>query len=52
MLDALFENRVIAGGASDPHVVRLMPPLVTTDEDIDELASALRAALGRTGGGA
>jgi len=52
VLDLLFEHRVIAGGAADPHVVRLMPPLVTTDQDIDELASALETVLGQTGGGA
>lgn len=45
VLDALFERGVIAGGSSDPHVVRLMPPLVTTDEEIDEFASILRTVL-------
>jgi acetylornithine/succinyldiaminopimelate/putrescine aminotransferase len=45
VLDALFERRVIAGNASDPHVVRIMPPLVTGDETIDEFAAILEAVL-------
>lgn len=48
VLDALRANGVLAGGSSDPHVMRLMPPLVTTTDDVHEFAEALNAALDAT----
>lgn len=45
VLDGLFARHVIAGGASDPRVIRIMPPLVTPDEAIDHFADALREVL-------
>jgi acetylornithine aminotransferase/acetylornithine/N-succinyldiaminopimelate aminotransferase len=45
VLDALRKQGVLAGGSSDPHVMRLMPPLVSTDDDADAFADALHAAL-------
>jgi acetylornithine/succinyldiaminopimelate/putrescine aminotransferase len=42
VLKALRERRVLAGSAADPHVVRLLPPLVLQDGHVDELAAALR----------
>ena len=45
VLDALRANGVLAGGSADPHVMRLMPPLVATDADVRTFADALHAAL-------
>ncbi len=42
VLVALRERRVLAGGSADPHVVRLLPPLVLADEHVDQLVAALR----------
>ncbi|HLA63705.1 MAG TPA: aspartate aminotransferase family protein [Rhodothermales bacterium] len=42
---ALRTHGVIAGGADDPAVVRLMPPLTTTDAEIDRFAGAFAEAL-------
>jgi acetylornithine aminotransferase/acetylornithine/N-succinyldiaminopimelate aminotransferase len=36
---------VLAGGSADPHVMRLMPPLTTTDEEIETFAHALQTAI-------
>ena len=38
---ALFDRGILIGTSSDPHVLRLMPPLVVTESDLDRLASAL-----------
>ena len=46
--DALLEEGVLVGGSSDPHVMRLMPPLVVTDDDIRAFADALHTALDAT----
>ena len=43
--DALRDRGVLVGGSSDPHVMRLMPPLVVSDEEVRRFADALRAAL-------
>ena len=48
VLDALRANGVLAGGSADPHVMRLMPPLVATDADVRTFADALHAALDAT----
>ena len=33
---------VLAGGSADPHVVRLLPPLILEDRHVDELVAALK----------
>ena len=48
VIDALRDQNVLVGGSSDPHVMRLMPPLVVSDEDIGAFADALHAALDAT----
>jgi acetylornithine/succinyldiaminopimelate/putrescine aminotransferase len=39
---ALFERRVLTGTATDPEVLRLMPPLVFSTDEADILLDALR----------
>jgi acetylornithine aminotransferase/acetylornithine/N-succinyldiaminopimelate aminotransferase len=34
VLDRLRANGVLAGGSADPHVMRCMPPLTATDDDV------------------
>jgi acetylornithine/succinyldiaminopimelate/putrescine aminotransferase len=41
VLAELRDRGILAGGAADPHIVRLMPPLVLPDEAVDRLARAL-----------
>lgn len=41
VLDALLRCGILAGGASDPMVVRLTPPLVIREAHVDALARAL-----------
>ncbi len=41
VLDELLARGVLAGASADPHVVRLLPPLVLEDEHVDRLAAAL-----------
>ena len=41
VLPWLRERGVLAGGASDPSVVRLMPPLIIGESEVDVLVSAL-----------
>jgi acetylornithine/succinyldiaminopimelate/putrescine aminotransferase len=38
---ALLERGILAGGSGDPHVVRIMPPLIVEEDDILTLARAL-----------
>jgi acetylornithine/succinyldiaminopimelate/putrescine aminotransferase len=38
---ALLARGILAGGSADPHVVRLLPPLVLRREHVDLLADAL-----------
>ncbi len=38
---ALRTKGILAGGSADPHVVRLLPPLVLEDAHVDELVRAL-----------
>ncbi|PSQ85326.1 MAG: aspartate aminotransferase family protein [Bacteroidetes bacterium QS_3_64_15] len=47
-VEALRDQNVLVGGSSDPHVMRLMPPLVVSDEDVSTFAEALHAALDAT----
>ena len=41
VLAALRARKILAGGSSDPHVVRLLPPLIVREQHVDTLASAL-----------
>lgn len=45
VLNNLRQNGVLAGSSGDPHVIRLMPPLTTSDEEIDQFLAAFEAAL-------
>jgi acetylornithine aminotransferase/acetylornithine/N-succinyldiaminopimelate aminotransferase len=45
LIAALRAEGVLTGGSADPHVMRLMPPLVTSDDDLATFASAFRRAL-------
>ena len=42
---ALLDEGVITGGADDPHVIRLMPPINTPFEAVDEFADAFERAV-------
>lgn len=37
----LLARDVLAGGSADPHVLRILPPLVLAEEHVDRLANAL-----------
>jgi len=43
--DKLLEHRVITGTSKDPHVLRLLPPIVLEDEHIATFRDALDACL-------
>jgi acetylornithine/succinyldiaminopimelate/putrescine aminotransferase len=38
----LLEGGILAGTASDPHILRLLPPYIIEEEHVDMLAGALR----------
>jgi 4-aminobutyrate aminotransferase-like enzyme len=42
---ALFAHRILTGTASDPAVLRLMPPLTFTTAEADRVLSGLEAVL-------
>lgn len=42
VLEELLRRGVLAGGSADPHVVRLLPPLVLRDRHVDMLVAALK----------
>jgi acetylornithine aminotransferase len=42
---ALFERRILTGAATDPEVLRLMPPLTFSRAEADLLLSGLREVL-------
>ena len=46
--ESLRDRGVLVSGSSDPHVMRLMPPLVVSDADVTAFAEALHAALDAT----
>jgi acetylornithine aminotransferase/acetylornithine/N-succinyldiaminopimelate aminotransferase len=48
VVEALRDWGVLVGGSSDPHVMRLMPPLVVSDKDVATFAEALHTALEAT----
>jgi len=39
--DALLAKDILAGTSADPHVLRLLPPLILTVEHVERLANAL-----------
>ena len=41
--DALLEHGILAGTSADPHVLRILAPLVITAEHVEQLATALAA---------
>jgi acetylornithine aminotransferase/acetylornithine/N-succinyldiaminopimelate aminotransferase len=46
--ESLRDRGVLVSGSSDPHVMRLMPPLVVSDADVATFAEALHVALDAT----
>ncbi len=44
--DALLENDILVGLSEDPNVIRLLPPLTITGEEVVELRKALERVLG------
>lgn len=50
--DALLRKNILVGGADDPAVIRLLPPLTITAEEIDLLRDALAQALAPEAAGA
>jgi acetylornithine/N-succinyldiaminopimelate aminotransferase len=40
--DALLERNVLVGTSADPHVVRLLPPLIIDRTHVDQLSQALK----------
>lgn len=47
VVSALLEEGILVGGAADPHIVRLLPPLTIESEHIARLAEALRTVATR-----
>lgn len=45
VLSGLRSHGVLAGSSGDPNVLRLMPPINTTDEELSEFANAFQASL-------
>ncbi len=45
VLSALRRHGVLAGGSADPNVIRLMPPLITEREHIEEFGLAFKNAM-------
>lgn len=45
VIDALRDEGILVGGSSDPNVMRLMPPLVVSDEDIRRFSTTLRSVV-------
>ena len=42
---ALFERGILVGSANDPSIIRLLPPLVLTDDEVDTFVQALHEVL-------
>ena len=51
VLAALREAGVLAGGSGDPNVIRLMPPLTASDDDVAVFAEAFTQALEKVSAG-
>ncbi len=45
VVNALFERGFLVGGASDPHVIRIMPPYTIPFEEVDALCEAVAECL-------
>ena len=45
VVTALREHGVLSGGSEDPHVMRLMPPLITSDAELECFADGFEMAL-------
>jgi len=45
VLNALREHGVLAGSSADPHVMRIMPPLTSTDDDVKRFIDTLQQVL-------
>ena len=43
----IFEERIFTGGSSDPYLLRILPPLSVTEEQLDTFISALKRILER-----
>ena len=41
----LFEKGILVGSANDPSIIRLLPPLVLTDEEADTFVTTLHEVL-------
>lgn len=39
--DALLERDILTGTSGDPHILRLLPPLILGENEVDMLARAL-----------
>ncbi len=48
VLAALREGGVLAGGSGDPNVIRLMPPLTASDDDVAAFVAAFEQAIHQT----
>lgn len=46
--DALLERGVLTGTSADPHILRLLPPLILADEHVAQLAEALQELNGES----
>ena len=42
---ALFERGILVGSANDPAIIRLLPPLVVTDEEVEIFITAMHEVL-------
>jgi len=42
---ALFERGILVGSANDPSIIRLLPPLVLTDDEVDTFVQTLHEVL-------
>ena len=43
VLPALLQRGILAGGSGDPHVVRIMPPLIIGEAHVRALRNALES---------
>ncbi|NBB72347.1 MAG: aminotransferase class III-fold pyridoxal phosphate-dependent enzyme [Bacteroidetes bacterium] len=45
VLNALRDHGVLAGSSADPHVMRIMPPLTSTDDDVQRFIDTFKQVL-------
>ena len=43
----IFEEGIFTGGSADPHLLRILPPLSVTKEEINNFIEALKRVLAR-----